>query len=291
MSRSMYIDTSVLPSNVLNLRDDEFYSIIDELTGSEEAELMKIQSIRSVHSFLRIENIFDVLSFDSTEINSMKRSICFFLEDQSYLIKPGIKASVQYLRDLFTKKQKEMYNNLQRDHSNNHYTISTQTSMVSSMEPSQLNMSTTVVIDHRSFLVQSIDEWCLRNSDSLGVIDLKLIEGSDFFISVPSVNGDSIQIRCGCRTLAKLPRQGVHFQLSNYYRHLKTGKCSMIRSKLRSSAAVAQQTSGIDEAEQRLSQRSSTLQTTVTSSHTTDAVIQSKRKRTSNHNRKMKKNR
>ena len=100
MSRSMYIDTSVLPSNVLNLRDDEFYSVIDELTGAEEAELMKIQSIRSVHSFLRIENVFDVLSFDSTEINSIKKGTCFLLDDHSYLIKPGIKASIQYLRDV-----------------------------------------------------------------------------------------------------------------------------------------------------------------------------------------------
>lgn len=141
---------------------------------------MKIQSIRSVHSFLHIDNIFDILSFDSTEINSIKQSICFFLDDHSYLIKPGTKASIQYLRDCFMKKQKEIYSHLQRDHSNDHDSMSTQISTFSSMSPSQLNMSTSAVFDHRSFMVQAINEWCLRNSDSLVVIDLTLVEGPIF---------------------------------------------------------------------------------------------------------------
>lgn len=60
MSRSIHVDTSVLPSNVFDIRDDDFFSVIDRIVGVEETELMRIQSIRLAHSFLRIENIFDI---------------------------------------------------------------------------------------------------------------------------------------------------------------------------------------------------------------------------------------
>ena len=102
---------------------------------------------------------------------------------------------------------------------------------------------------YRSLLVQAINEWCSRNGEAFGVNSLKLVEDIDFFISTPSVNGDFIHTRCGCRTLAKLPRQGSNFPLSNYYRRLKTGKCSMIKSKLRTSSTNVHQRADTEEEE------------------------------------------
>ncbi|CAF4735636.1 unnamed protein product, partial [Rotaria sp. Silwood2] len=82
-----------------------------------------------------------------------------------------------------------------------------------------------------SFVVKGINEWCLKNGRDLNLFDLKLIEGTDYYLTVPSYNSDSAHIRCGCRASAMLPRQGNNLQLSNYYRHLKTGKYSMLQSK------------------------------------------------------------
>ena len=42
MSRSIHVVTSVLPSNVFDIRDDDFFSVIDQIAGPEEAQLMKI---------------------------------------------------------------------------------------------------------------------------------------------------------------------------------------------------------------------------------------------------------
>ena len=285
MSRSIFVDTSVLPLDILNYRDDEFYSIVNRLTGSEETELLRIQSIRSVNSFLRIINIFDVLNIDSEEINRIKKDVCFILNDNTYVIKPGIKASMDYLHDLFFRKQREISKNLNREYFNTSNTTSMQIS-TSNIVPNEQRLTTIDLVDHRSFLTQSIDEWCIKNGNSKNSFHLKLIEGSDFLISAPSTTGDFIHIRCGCRVSSKLPRQGNHFQLSNFYRHLKTGKCSMIQSKLKSNSDGDSTQITIDDEENLSSPQSSVIQNDKTSSASTAvSSIQAKRKRSSNDRR------
>ena len=86
--KPIFVDTSVISSNIFNYRDDEFYSIIGQLTGLEEAGFLKVHDIRTVNSFLRIENVFNVLTIDAEEINNIKKDICFMLNDDTYIIKP-----------------------------------------------------------------------------------------------------------------------------------------------------------------------------------------------------------
>lgn len=291
MSRSTFVDTSELPSDILNYRDEAFYSIVNRLTGSEETELLRIQCVRSVNSFVRISNIFDVLNIDSEEINRIKKEVCFVLNDNTYVIKPGIKASMDYLRDLFFKKQREMGKNLNREYSNSSGTVSMRIS-TSEIVPNEQRATTIDSVNHRLFLIQSIDEWCIKNENSLNAIHLKLIEGTDFFISEPSATGDFIHIRCSCRISSKLPRQGNHFQLSNFYRHLKAGKCSMIQSKLKSNSIsdCSNTQITIDHEDNLSSQQSSGIRNDKTfSSSTTNSSIQAKRKQSSNHRRMKKK--
>ena len=111
MSRlpTIFVDTSILPSEAFAYRDDEFYSLVDLLAGSDEVELLRIQSIRTVHSFLRIKNVFDVLDIDSEEINRIKHHICFILNDNTYIIKAGIKGSIEYTYVIFSFENKLNY--------------------------------------------------------------------------------------------------------------------------------------------------------------------------------------
>ena len=67
-------------------------------------------------------------------------------------------------------------------------------------------------------------------------MNVKLIENIDYFISLPSFENPSTSIRCSCRASANLFKLGNHLQLSNYYRHLKKGKCSMLESKFQSNS-------------------------------------------------------
>ncbi|CAF3887901.1 unnamed protein product [Rotaria sp. Silwood1] len=236
--RAFFVDTKVVPSDVFTYQDDDFYNLISQLAGPEEAALLKIQGIRTVHAFLRIPNIFDVFNINSKEVNDIKTKTCFILENDNYIIKSGIKASIEYLRDLFGKKQGELLKNTNRKR-RTIWNVSSNTTVIpndslhtitATDNTIQFSTTTTTIenIDHHSFIIQSINEWCLKHADEIGISDLKLVEGTDYVVTLSSGFG---HIRCSCRGSARLPKQGRSFQLSNFYRHLKGRRCSMLKAK------------------------------------------------------------
>lgn len=239
-SYTTFVDTSVIPSDVFTYRDNEFYSLVEKMAGPMEAQLLKIQSIRTINSFLRISDLFDVFSIDTQEINDVKRQLCFMLNDDNFIVKPGIKASLDYLRDLFHKKQKEISSSFYVNRSNSRNTSSTnrsETDATSQPPDSTTSSSNDANLDHRRLIIHGIDEWCSKNGRNLNLNDLQLAENIDYFITPPSDENRSGSIRCACRVSANLFKVGNHVQLSNYYRHLKKGKCSMLKSKFPSNSS------------------------------------------------------
>lgn len=155
---------------------------------------------------------------------------------------------------------------------------SIETSM-STIISNHLNGMPMNLVDHRSSLIKPIDELCWRNRPSLGVDDLKLFEDSDLLISSLTNNSDFIHITCDCGTSSILPQQRSHFQLSNFYRHRKKDKCSMIQSKLESRSHDARTQIVITAKENPLSQQLSTYRSEKTiSPFNTDSSIEPKKK-------------
>ncbi|UJR16065.1 hypothetical protein I4U23_002978 [Adineta vaga] len=109
-----WIDTSVLPTSILSLKDDDFYLIVKHLTGEPVVELIRIQAINHVRVFLRVPDILDVINIKSSQLNHVRNQTCFFLMDGSYRVKLGIKIPLEYLRDLFTAKLNEYHDGKQR---------------------------------------------------------------------------------------------------------------------------------------------------------------------------------
>ncbi|CAF1260903.1 unnamed protein product [Rotaria sordida] len=237
-SRTLFVDTTVVSSDVFTYQDNDFYNLISQLAGPDEAALLKIQGIRTVNAFLRIPNIFDVFNINSKEVNDIKTKTCFILENDNYIVKSGIKGSIEYLRDLFEKKQNELLKNTNRKRriisnvsSNTTATPNNSLQTITAIDTTvQLSTTTTLSepTDHRSFIIQSVNEWCLKHADEVGISDLKLVEGTDYVVTLSS---GSAQVRCGCHRSARLPKQGRNFQLSNFYRHLKVRRCSMLKAK------------------------------------------------------------
>ncbi|CAF4520686.1 unnamed protein product, partial [Rotaria magnacalcarata] len=50
------IDTSVLPSNIMSLRDDNFIDFVKEEAGHAVAALLELQGINSVKSLLMTDD-------------------------------------------------------------------------------------------------------------------------------------------------------------------------------------------------------------------------------------------
>ncbi|CAF4744609.1 unnamed protein product, partial [Rotaria sp. Silwood2] len=190
---------------------------------AEVAALLKIQGIRTVNIFLHISNIFNILNIDSEEINYIKTKTYFILKNDSYVVRPGSKASIEYLRDLFEKKQDEILKNT----NSKRWSISNVSSTTITTPNSffQTITSTNATIQH------SMNEWCLKHADEIGISDLKLIEGTDYLFTLSSSFDDFAHIRCGCCVSARLLKQEKNFLLPNYYRHLKGKPCSMLKAK------------------------------------------------------------
>lgn len=83
------------------------------------------------------------------------------LNDNSCIIKPGIKASFEHLRDLFLRKQKEMCKNINHDNTN---VSNTPSPMIATPEitPNESTTTTTKttasinVVDRRSSIIQAL---------------------------------------------------------------------------------------------------------------------------------------
>lgn len=101
------VDTSVLPADALFLYDDRFYQMVQRIAGESEAMLLEIQGIRSVYSFLNTNDVFDVLSIQCSALANLKRLTCLQADDQTFIVKPGCRSSIQYLYQLLHQKHLE----------------------------------------------------------------------------------------------------------------------------------------------------------------------------------------
>ena len=100
---------SMLPDNVLTLRDDEFYKFVQSVVGKPLYDILKIQSINSTQSLLDTDDIFEIFKYDSPDLTEIKSKSCFEV-DGEYVVKVGIKNSSVYLTTLLKTKQRTLLN-------------------------------------------------------------------------------------------------------------------------------------------------------------------------------------
>ena len=106
-AQTLFVDTSILPADVLSFYDDAFYRMVERIAGLGEAKLLEIQGIRSVYSFLNTEDVFQILSVQCAVLKEVKKFICLQADDQTYIIKPGCRSNIRYLYQLLHQKHQE----------------------------------------------------------------------------------------------------------------------------------------------------------------------------------------
>ena len=87
-------------------------------------------------------------------------------------------------------------------------------------------------LKHYTFLKTSLDEWLHKNQSKLNLSNENLIEGIDhtFTLLFNQVSQEAF-ISCACGVRINLPKEREHFSLSNYYEHIKTTRCIMMKNK------------------------------------------------------------
>ncbi|CAF3782196.1 unnamed protein product [Rotaria sp. Silwood1] len=82
------LDTSRLPQDVLTYTDKQFYDFIKNFCGQDASDLLSIQAIRSVDSFLSIQDVYSVFELDSDDVKDIQKQCGFQKRNGIYTVRP-----------------------------------------------------------------------------------------------------------------------------------------------------------------------------------------------------------
>ncbi|CAF2718085.1 unnamed protein product [Rotaria sp. Silwood2] len=231
------IDTSVLPPNVMSLRDDKFIDFVKEEAGRAAATLLEVQDINCAKSLLMTDNVFSIMDLQSNSLNDFKHKYGYMQDDGTFVIQPGIKGNVQYLIDLLKKKciddaklaklskRNQLLSSLDK-------TIDTSSTITKATSPVPSNSSSEIITSkssnlsingHKTYLIDTLNSWCEKNKSKFDLSQLSLVEGQHYFISIFDDLSGALKgnIKCCCKKSLSLTLFRGKFQLSNFYRHLQ----------------------------------------------------------------------
>lgn len=230
------INTSVLPDDILSYTDTLFYNVVRQFIGETTAELLEVQGIRSPDSLILIPDVFAILDIKCAALIPLKEKLCLKSDDDTYVVKPGIKSLMNYFCELIIKKQGEDMKNFNRSKGST-TVASYNNNGISSIQQQQsaLSNATTIIPSpcaipfdenfHRNFIRNSINNWCQKYYPGLC-----LNEGVDYHLLLSLSDDRSFiaKIICGCGSKIRLVRLRKKFQMSNFYKHLVSLTCTTI---------------------------------------------------------------
>ncbi|CAF3165353.1 unnamed protein product [Rotaria socialis] len=278
-SQNLILDTSILPTDILSFSDDHFYRAVEKIAGSAEAKLLEIQGIRSVYSFLHTEDVFSILSLSCSALRDIKKLICFEADDRSYMIKPGCRGSIRYLHQLLHQKHEEhqkditlkFKRNKQSSSPENSQTIhnisqdSSQAGPTSSHQQPLTTADSMNKLNHYSSIISMMNEWFEKYCETINVSAGTLTEKEDFQLFIVSNGTDEeASISCSCGIKVQLTKNHHTFSLSNYYKHVKSKSCMMMKNKKKNNSNAYNEPNTIDEQECLDDERSQDISMTET---------------------------
>ncbi|CAF2740447.1 unnamed protein product [Rotaria sp. Silwood2] len=242
----MIIDLNDLPDEVLFYSNDQFYKFIEDCLGVDEMNLLKIQSIKNIRTLLNVPDVFAIFSVNCKELVDLKNSICFVDEDnnKNIMVKSGIKAGIDNLiatlkekSNKYIKRKKNFKSSSSLSSATNRPNSNTSLSniMISDSVDSSLTSTPAIALnlfpinDYIDLISNSIEKFSINTFTN---IILKNNVDYTIFLTLLDANIDG-QIKCGCSAIIKLGFRlnRNSFQLSSYFKHLKTSHCSMIKKK------------------------------------------------------------
>jgi hypothetical protein len=222
------IDTSVLPLNVMSLRDDKFIDFVKAEAGDGAADVLEIQGINSVKSLLMTSNVYSIMDVKSKSLDGFKNKYGYMQDDGTFVIQPGVQGNIEYLIDLLKKKcieDAKVAKSSKYNQSSSSTTAKSTSSIPSNSSPEKIpstsyNLS---FAEHKTYIIETMNSWCQNNKSKFNLSQLSLIEGQHYFISIFNDPSGALKcdIKCCCEKWSSLTLRREKFQLSNFYRHLQ----------------------------------------------------------------------
>lgn len=92
------------------------------------------------------------------------------------------------------------------------------------------------VAEHKSYIIDTLTNWCKNNKSKVNNQRFSLVEGKDYFISIQDDSSGILKcnIKCCCEKWTTLVFRRGKFQLSNFYRHLQglTNECPALKTNI-----------------------------------------------------------
>lgn len=201
----MSLDTSRLPKDVLTYTDEKFFKLIRSFCGKDGSDLLSIQAIRSVESFLSIQDIYTIFELDSEDLQEIQKQCGFRKRNGIYTVKPGVKSSLDYVSALLKEMQKQIGKTKKIQPVPTYSTESIDSLSSSSALDIPANADTIVTSivskkdesEHRALIEKSIKDWCVKNGNIINIVDFNPISGVHYDLQFnPSL--DKVEIRCSC---------------------------------------------------------------------------------------------
>ena len=221
----------IIPENLLELEDDQFFEFVDQFVGNKVTNILKFQDITNANCFLTCDDPLEVLNYDSDDLLDMKKKTCVKLNDNSFVILPGVKSKMNILKNLLNKKSNEFKKALKTlsfiPETNGSFTITSETNNNSTdlihtrAEPSMSSSSSSNINSKgeeevKKYLIESINDWCknMDQSKSEHQQQLELKENIDYEIII-DINGNKAFIKCNCGTTSTLGKKYNTYMVSH----------------------------------------------------------------------------
>lgn len=230
MSRStICLNTSVLPKNIMELKDNHFFTFVQEFSGQKLASLLEFQEINSAQCLLACDDLLEVLFLDSNDLLDLKKKFCVKLNDGSFTVLPGIKSKMNILKNLLLKKREE-----ETKASRKHFsTVLAQTPKSSSIDLSKGNsaVSTPPCINDpcepsippsataqatnecKQRIIHLVNEWCAKVVEDEHQSVFHLEEGLDYEVLI-TFSPDKAFIQCKCGSRSTLGQKNENYIVS-----------------------------------------------------------------------------
>ena len=98
-----------------------------------------------------------------------------------------------------------------------------------------LNLGLVNKLNHHGFIIRMLNKWFDKNRRVMNIPNGKLIENEDFqLLFIFNGSSEEACISCSCGVKVQLTKLRQNFQLGNYYKHLKSKSCIMMKKKMTS---------------------------------------------------------
>lgn len=202
MNTSTHIQTNTLPSNVFELKHDEFYEFIGLECGIVQAKILQFQLISDVDTFVECEHPTEILKYNCKQLNELREDSCLITDSETFIVLPGIAASFSSLKKRLLKKMDENFKEQKRNKNSSNILTSTP------LTTSTISQSKTLD-EIRSHIAKSLDQWIDKYRKDLGLQpDTSLSESIDYTVEFKknSIDRPSVLILCSCGSKASLTR-------------------------------------------------------------------------------------